>query len=148
MKSFINAFFSQIEIIFSKFPEHFRESPISTIFLIFIVLTLFLNIIKRTFVWCEKKRGTPHLSCEYLVDVENGQDCDHPSYRNFFEMNEGCTGCRGKSFKMTDEEAERRIAKGDKWKYIIILGANCSKSVLPYISFFYTLAIATFGNNK
>lgn len=49
---------------------------------------------------------------------------------------------------MTDAEAENRVADGTLWKRIILLLANCSKNMLPYISFIYTLVVTIFENNK
>ena len=148
MKGFENIW-EQVSIICHGLPRHLRESPISTVFLICIIIVLVLNIIKHCFICLEKRRGTPHLSCEYLFISENGQDCDHLSYRKRFKKNgNSCEGCRGKSFQMTNAEAEKRVVTGAIWKHIIILMANYSKSLLPYISFLYTLAMAIFENYK
>ena len=49
---------------------------------------------------------------------------------------------------MTDIEAENRVLRGQKYKRIIVLMANHSKNLLPYVSFLYTLAVAIFENNK
>lgn len=139
----------QVSIICQGLPRHLKESPISTFFLIYIILVFILNIIKQDFICLEKRRGTPHLSCEYLFTSKNGQDCDHLYYRKRFKRNgNSCEGCRGKSFQMTDAEVEKRVDKGAVWKHIIIFMANYSKSLLPYMSFLYTLAMTIFENNK
>lgn len=49
---------------------------------------------------------------------------------------------------MTDVEVENRIVMGYVWKYRIVLLANYSKYVLPYISFLYTLAMTVFEKNN
>lgn len=147
--TFINNIIEQIEIIRKGIPQHFKDFSVSTVFFIFIVVVIILNICKKIFVWWEKKKGTPHQSCEYLVKVSGGQDCDHLSHRKRFKENgNSCEECKGKSYKMTDIEAENRVLRGKKCKRIIILMANFSKNLLPYVSFLYTLAVTIFENNK
>lgn len=149
MAKFIQDLFIQLEIVCKGAPEHFKQVPISALFFIYLILVFILNIIKRVLILIEKKRGTPHQSCEYLVKIKNGQDCNHPSYRKHFKNNgNSCERCHGKSFKMTDSEAENRVVKGNIFKCVLICLANYSKNMLPYISFFYTLVIAIFENNK
>lgn len=149
MSDFLISLLVQLDIVFNGVSEHFKESPLSTIFLIFLILVFVLNILKRVLVWLEKKHGILHQSCKYLIVVNNGQDCSHSSHREYFKQNEnGCEGCRGKSFKLTDAEAENRVVDGAPWKHIILLLANYSKNMLPYISFIYTLVVTIFENNK
>lgn len=149
MMIFINNILDQLEIILKGVPQHFKDFSVSTVFFLFIMVVFILNICKRIFVWWERKKGTPHQSCEYLVKVNGKQDCDHLSYRKQFrEKGNSCEECKGKSYKMTDMEAENRVVRGKKYKKIIILLANHSKNLLPYISFIYTLAVTIFENNK
>lgn len=149
MKAFLDILWTQVGIVFEDISKHFKEFPISGIFLTFLVLVFLLNVVKRVFIEMEKKYGTIDQSCEYLIIGKKGQDCKLLSYRKRFKENgNSCEGCRGKSFKMTDSEAENRIAKGVIWKHIIVLLANCGKNMLPYISFLYTLIIAIYKNNK
>lgn len=149
MKGFLDSLLVQLEIVLNGVSEYFKESPMSTVFFVFIILVFVLNITKGFLVWLEKKRGTPYQSCKYLIEEDNEQDCSHLSHRKYFKSNEnGCEGCRGKSFKMTDAEAEYRVADGNLCKRIIILLANYSKNMLPYISFIYTLVVTIFENNK
>ena len=139
----------QIEIIFKGIPQHFKEFSVSAIFFVFVMWVFALNICKKIFVWWEKKKGTPHTSCEYLITVKGGQDCNHSLYRKQFKQNgNSCEKCKGKSFVMTDAEAENRVLLGRMWKRIIVFFANQSKNILPYISFLYTLAITIFENSK
>lgn len=147
--AFINSILDQIEIIWKGIPQHFKDSSVSTMFLAIIVVVFILDICKKIFIWWEKKKGTPHQSCEYLVKISGGQDCDHSSYRKQFKENgNSCEGCKGKLYKMTDIEAENRILRGKTCKRLIILLANHSKNLLPYVSFLYTLAVTIFENNK
>ena len=147
--TFINNILKQIEIIWKGIPQHFKDFSVSTVFFVFIMVVIILNICKKIFVWWEKKKGTPHQSCEYLVKVSGGQDCDHLSHRKRFKENgNSCEECKGKTYKMTDIEAENRALRGIKCKRIIILLANHSKNLLPYVSFLYTLAVTIFENNK
>lgn len=141
MKTFI----AQSEFVFENIFEHFSESPISATFFAFIVFVFFLNIIKRIFIWQERNSRTQNRRCKYLINLGNEQDCDISSQRKQFRKNgNSCAGCRRKALDMTDDEVENRIAMGYVWKYRIVLLANYSKYVLPYISFVYTLALTVF----
>lgn len=149
MANFIDVLVTQIKIIIRGIPYHLTEFPISIMFLAFLILVFVLNIIKKNLISSEKKRGDLYQSCKYLVEQRNGQDCSHPSYRKQFRNNEnGCSGCQGRVLKMTDIDAEELILNGKKWKRTILLLANCGKSLLPYISFLYTLVVTIFENNK
>nr|WP_300797492.1 hypothetical protein [uncultured Acetatifactor sp.] len=147
--AFVDGILDQIEITCRAIYQHFKEFSVSKVFLIIVVVVFSLNICKRVFIWWEKKKGTPFQSCEYLVKVNKRQDCDHSFYRKKFKENgNSCEKCKGKSYKMTDIEAENRVLRGQKYKRIIVLMANHSKNLLPYVSFLYTLAVAIFENNK
>lgn len=149
MLTFINNILNQIEIILKGIPQHFKDFSVSTMFFIFMVVVFILNMCKKIFVWREKKKGTPHQSCEYLVKISGGQDCDHSLYRKQFKENgNSCMECKGKSYKMTDIEAEDRVLRGKKCNRFIILLANHGKNLLPYVSFLYTMAVTIFENNK
>lgn len=145
---FMETLQTQIELISKGLSEHFKDFPISFIFLGFLILVFILNIIKRILIWIEKKHGSLNGTCQYLIVGSKEQDCNNSDYRKYFKENENsCEGCKGKSFAMTDAEAEQRAIKGSLWKCIIFLLANCGRYVLPYISFIYTLVI-TILNNK
>lgn len=145
MKTFI----SQLKYIINNFFEHFSESPISATFFVFIFCVFFLNIIRKMFIWQERKNVSRNHRCKYLINLGDEQDCDIPSRRRQFRDNgNSCASCRRRALEMTDDEAENRIAMGYGWKYRIVLLANYSKYVLPYISFLYTLAITVFGKSN
>lgn len=149
MQGYFSILLSQIKIVLEGIPEYFKESPVSMIFLSCIIIVFILNIFKRKLVLREKKRGTPHQSCDYLVTVRNEQDCNNTFYRKYFRENgNSCEKCRGKFLKMSDDEAENRVASGKFWKHAIVWLANFGKNILPYITFFYTLIIAILENNK
>ncbi len=145
MKTFI----LQLKFVIDNIFEHFNESPISATFFVFIFCVFLLNIIRKIFIWQEKKNRSKNQRCKYLINLGNEQDCDIPSQRKQFrEKGNSCADCQRKSFGMTDTEAENRIAMGYVWRYRIILLADYSKSVLPYISFLYTLVVTVFGKNN
>lgn len=149
VESFGDDVLSQMNIILKNFPEYFRESPISIIFLSFLCLVFILNITKSILIYLERKRGTPYQSCEYLIKLVREQDCNHPFHRKrFIKRGRSCEKCRGKSYKMTDVEAENRVAKSTFWKRLILLLASYGNNILPYVSFIYTLIIAIYENNK
>ncbi|WP_435645215.1 hypothetical protein [Butyricicoccus porcorum] len=146
MVKYMGDLLAQMQIIITTVLEHLAGHPLSTFFLIFIVITIISNVIKRIFISQEKKYRSPYQTCEYLITGSNGQDCDHLSHRKTFKMNQNsCTGCRGKSLKMTDAEAENRIIKGVAWKCAIVLFANSARNILPYLSFIYTLTVTIFN---
>lgn len=146
---FINRLLLQFKVDFIAITEYFKDSLISTIFFVFLIGVLVLNIIKKIFIWQERKNCMRNQACEYLVKIGDKQDCDIPFRRKrFIKRGNSCTGCWGKSFKMTDEEVENRIKRGNYVKHAMIVLANGGRSMLPYISFCYTLAIAIFENNK
>ena len=142
MIKFVYDLYNQFENICSNIPKHLEEFPISTAFLLFMVFALILNIVKKLLISLEKKIGLLDQSCIYLDTSNNKQDCKNPSYRKQFKKKGSCEKCWGKSYNMTDEEAENRIAKGRIWKRIILLVANECRIMLPYLSFLYTLVIA------
>ena len=148
MKTFLNTCWQQMGIVFESMQKHFKEYPTSWIFLGCIILVLILNIIRRLLIGLEKKRGTPNQSCIYLFTVRGEQDCNHLSYRKHFKQNgNDCEKCRGKTIEMTDSEAERRILSGGLLACWIVRLANGGRSVLPYVSFVYTLIITALANN-
>ena len=80
---------------------------------------------------------------------ENGHTCSFHAYKQRFEKKlNNCNGCPGKTFSITEEEAENRVVKGNVGQRIIITLENCCQALLPYISFFYTLLISMFINKK
>ena len=149
MVTFWNDFLSQIDEFFKRILVYLKDSPISIVFLIFIVVVFVLNIIKRVIIYLEKKHGARYQSCMFLVVEANKQDCNLPSHRTYFKENEnGCDGCTGKTINMTDADAEIRIVKSSAWKKVVVILANYGKNALPYISFFYTLIITIFEKNN
>lgn len=149
MTSFFQTMFYDISTIWNGLSSHLQSFPISTIFLVIIILSVIVNTIKRILIWMERKRIKLHDSCQYLVAGSKGPDCDLPSRRKRFKKNnDSCAGCPGKSFKLTDAEAENRIACSSTWKRWILSLASYINAFLPYISFIYTLAVTIFENSK
>lgn len=149
MVEFKEALLSQLDVLFNGIPKYFKESPISTFFLIFLLVELCLNIVKRIFIWQEKKKEVSNQPCECFIIDEKGQDCCHPLYREYFKQNgNSCAECKGKSFELTDVQAEKRIVSGKTWKKVIFISASYGKSLLPYITFIYTLSVAIFETVK
>lgn len=149
MKKHMKTFLPQLKLVIKNILEHFNDSPISTIFFVIIFCIFLLNVIRKIFIWQEKKSKSQNQRCKYLINLGSEQDCDIPSQREQFKARgNSCADCRRKLFEMTDSEAENRIAMGCMWKYEIILLAGYSKNALPYISIFYTLAVAIFEKNK
>lgn len=145
----MRTFISQLKYVINDIFEHFSESPISATFFIFIFCVFFLNIIRKIIICQERKNRSQNHRCKYLINLGNEQDCDIPSRRKQFrEKGNSCASCRRRALEMTDVEVENRIAMGYVWKYRIVLLANYSKYVLPYISFLYTLAMTVFGKNN
>lgn len=142
MIKFVDNLYNQFENICSNIPEHFKEFPISTAFLLFLGCVLILNIARKILISSEKRKGILDQSCIFLDTSNNKQDCKNSTYRKRFKKRGSCEKCWGKSYNMTDEEAENLIAKGVIWKRIVLLVANESKSMLPYLSFLYTLIVA------
>lgn len=145
MTTFIKTLSNNIETIIAGFYDHLEAFPVSTIFLVFVVFCLFVNLFRIVLLRMERKRTKPHESCQYLVVGTKGPDCDLPSRRKRFKKNnDSCEDCPGKSFKLTDSEAESRIASSATWKRAIISLATYSNAVLPYVSFIYTLVATIF----
>lgn len=138
---------SSFQIVFSSLYEYFKLSPISTAFFIFLLGTMLLNLIKEIIIWSEKKNVILSESCIYLVIEKSNQSCDLPSRQKDFKVRgDSCEGCKGKTINITKEEMEKRVANDSQWKCIIILSAKYIRNILPYLSFFYTLALAIFEN--
>lgn len=145
----IKTFLPQLKFVIKNILDHFSDSPISAIFFGVIFCIFLLNIIRKIFIWQEKKSKSQNQRCKYLINLGSEQDCDIPSQREQFKARgNSCTKCPRKYFEMTDSEAENRIAMGCMWKYVIILLADYSRNALPYISVFYTLTVAIFEKNK
>ena len=139
-------FLAEIKTVIKIFSAYFKLSPISSAFFFTLFVVLVLNAVKGILIWCEKKKGDPSQSCKFLIKKDDEhRGCSIPRRQIAFKKNGySCKGCKGKTFNMTNSEAEERAAIGAAWKRIIIMLANCSKSLLPYISFLYTLVLAIF----
>lgn len=149
MTHLIGTLINDINKIFTGLSTHLQLFPVSTIFLIVVFFSFLVNLLKRILLWLEKKQVKPHESCQYLVLGSKGQDCDLPSRRKRFKKNNNsCSGCRGKTFKLTDTEAESRIASSSTWKRTILVLASYSNASLPYISFIYTLVVTILEDSK
>lgn len=136
---------ANIEKIYESFCNYFKSYPTSIVFSLFFLITAILNIVRWILIWQERKHMGSNQRCKYLLTNQNEADCDLPSYRQKFqERGNSCTGCTGKTVGITNEDTIERIVKGSPWKLAIIVMANCSRSILPYASFLYTLALAIF----
>lgn len=145
----LDTIFVQLVTDFKLVFEYFKGSLISTIFFVVLISISILNIIKKALIWQEKKANMKNKTCEFLIQRGNQQDCDILSRRQrFIDKGRSCKGCKGRSIKMSDAEAENRIKKGGFVKYLLIMLADGGRSLLPYISFCYTLVIAIFEHNK
>ena len=119
-----------------------------TFFFIFIVFTLFLNLIKNFLIQDKKKKEILQEKCEYLETDNYKQECKLDSQRTRFHKNgDSCKECPGKTVKISDVEIENRVKTEKRWKNIVVLLANITGYMLPYISFLYTLAVTIFENN-
>lgn len=139
-------FLAEIETIMKTFSDYFKLSPISSAFFFTLFVVLVLNAVKGILIWHEKKTGDHSQSCKFLIKKDDdNRGCSIPRrQKDFIKNGDSCKGCKGKTFNMTTSEAEERAASGAAWKRIIIIIANCSKNLLPYISFLYTLVLAIF----
>ena len=145
MIKYTKRFLPQLKLVIKNIFECFIDSPINAIFLAFIFCIFLLNVIRKVFIWQEKKSKSQNQRCKYLINWRGEQDCDIPSQREQFKAKgNSCADCRRKLFEMTDSEAENRIAMGCIWKYVIIILANYGKTAMPYISILYTLILAMF----
>lgn len=138
---------STFQIIFSSLYNYFKLSPISTAFFVFLLGTVLLNLIEEIIIWSEKKNVILSKSCIYLVIEKGNQSCDLSSrQKDFKARGNSCESCKGKAVNVTKAELEERAANGSQWKRIAILSAKYIRNILPYLSFFYTLALAIFEN--
>lgn len=134
-----------IQTIYESICNYLKSSPTSIFFSLFFFSVAILNIIRGILIWYEKKSMASNQRCKYLITDQNSSDCSLPSYRQgFHDKGDSCTGCAGKTLNMTNEEAMERAMKGATWKCVIIIIANSSRNILPYVSFLYTLSIAVF----
>ena len=143
-----NSLGEQISAIAERTIGYLILSPISSIFLAIMAFVFALNIIKRYFVWKQIKAGSHNSTCRYLITSDERQSCDLEPYRGKFEIERSCTGCKGKTVKMTAEDAEIRAGRKSVVIQIIILVANYGKAILPYISFIYALMTAVFATTN
>lgn len=145
MAAFIAVWSFRVPTILEDLFAYFKSSPTSIGFFLFLLVVATLNIFKAVLIFLEKKKGYPDQSCRYLSPGRNGLVCELPSCeQGFKDRKNSCEGCTGKTFSVTNEEVSERIAASDMRKRVIILLANYSKGILPYISFLYTLLIAIF----
>lgn len=148
MKIYIESLITKIMFLGREVFTYFTKSPISTVFFTFLLFTFLLNLIKKILIENEKKRETRSQKCKYLNTKDHKQKCEFEQYRDFFlKSGEKCEGCRGKTVMINDDEAEKRVEKESIWKCSIVLLANLTRNLLPYISFFYTLSVTIFENN-
>lgn len=125
--------------------NYFEHSLISISFFIFLLAVAILNIIREIIVRAEKKNVILDRPCIYLVIGITDQSCGLSSRKeNFKRKGNSCDGCTGKNIGISKEDLEDRARNESAWKSIIILLAKYARNVLPYMSFFYTLAITLF----
>lgn len=135
----------QIQTISRSLLVYFEASPISTSFFLFLFFVASLNILKSILIHWEKKNGYSDLKCRYLSIERDEQVCKLQSRKQEFkDRKNSCNGCAGRTFSVTNEDVADRLAASATWKRIAILLADCSRSILPYVSFLYTLFIAIF----
>jgi len=132
--------------IIDVFRNYLKLSPISSTFIFILFIVFCLNFVKAFLIWRERKQGDQSQSCKYLIKKEDEHHyCSiRRRQKKFIENGCSCSGCKGKTFCMTNIEAEERAAAGAVWKKVVIQVANGSKNLLPYISFLYTLVLAIF----
>lgn len=129
--------------------EYFKSSPVSTGFFLFLLAVITLDILKMCLIYREKKNRDLYQACIYLCSGRDGPECNHSSCKQGFkDRNGSCEGCAGKTLPITNEDVVKHIIAGATWKRIVIAIANCSRSILPYVSFIYTLFIAIFEKNS
>lgn len=125
------------------------STNISVLFLFLMCIVLILNVIRKELIKKEYYHGNLDEHCKYLTEAENGHTCVFTAYKKRFEENKNnCKGCPGKTFSMTESEAENRIVKESISKRRIIFLAHLGKDLLPYVSFLYTLLISMLINKK
>ncbi len=133
-------------LIKDVFRQLIQFSPVSLVFITFIILIMVLNLIKRWLVWQERMKATADEKCQFLKSDRKGQYCSLPACaERFLENEKGCTGCRKKSSSISTEEAETRAKNSSLLNGFIICVANGGKSILPYLSFVYTLTLTIMG---
>ena len=135
----------QMQTLWNSLQEYFKSSSVSTAFFLFLLVVIALNILKMCLIYREKKKGDLDQACKYLDSGRDGPECKHSSCKQGFKDRKGsCEGCAGKTFSITNEDVAEYIIASGTWKRIVILIANWSKMLLPYVSFLYTLFIAIF----
>lgn len=136
----------KVGCIIDVFRNYFKLSPISSSFIFILFIVFCLNFVKAILIWRERKQGDQSQSCKFLIKKEDEHHCCSIRHRQkkFIKNGCSCSGCKGKTFCMTNIEAEERAAAGAVWKKVVIQIANGSKNLLPYISFLYTLVLAIF----
>lgn len=139
----------QMQALLNSLEEYFKSSPVSTIFFLFLFAVATLNILKMCLIYWEKKNGDLDQACKYLGSGRDGPECKQSSCeQGFKDRNGSCEGCAGRTLSITNEDVAEYIIANASWKRIVILIANYSRSVLPYVSFLYTLFIAMFEKNS
>ena len=145
MAAHISTLGFQIQAILKNLHEYFKSSPVSIAFFVFLLIVIVLDILKLRLIRIEKKNGFSDQACKFLDFERGGSVCRLPSCeQGFKDRKNSCEGCTGKILSITNADAVEQITASVTWKRSVVLIANCSRSVLPYASFLYTLFIAIF----
>ena len=142
MVAFFSSCFFQIQTILTKLVNYFKSSAVGCCFFVFLFIVAILDIFKGILIWLEKKNGYPDQACKYLSSGRDSPVCNVSSRKQGFkDRNNSCEGCSGKTLSISNEEVSNYIIASGTWKRVFIVLTNCTRQMIPYVSFIYTLRL-------
>lgn len=142
---FISDLISQLCKLFNSLPAYLLKSPISSVFLVYLLSLFILSVLNYILTYIDAKKDLKGEKCMYLKESPDGLYCSNRIHRKRFASNsKSCDGCHGKTGNIIREEAENKFASTSVFAKTLVTLTRFLKSVFPYISFVYTLSIAVF----
>lgn len=136
ISNWIQLLFNQIIFIFENIFLFFSISPIHFLLFVYIIFTIILNIVRLILIEYERK----HLPLDYACRYLKNNTCYNLRYvKAFKQRNCSCDNCCGRDIGIDDTQIEHSACQSSKLKKFLILLANITASITPYIIFVNTI---------